>query len=1306
MRNETQQFNYSTTTLIRLVSVLIAVLNFLTLPSRAQWVRTDNGMSGGNIKSIIVDGSNIFAGTQGGGVFISSNDGASWAPVNTGLGNFFVRSLAVNGSILFAGTLGPTIVYSSSNNGSNWAAAGTGLTSVPSSFATSGPAIFAGTVSGGVFLSSNNGASWAPVNTGLTESLVQALAINGATIFAGTNNGAFVSSDNGASWTEASTGLGINRSIYSFALSGSTIFAGTDNGVFLSTNNGASWIAANTGLTSPVNSILVNGTDIFAGTTQGVFLSSNNGATWTAMNTGLTDLFIQALAVKGTTIFAGTTAGLFRSTNNGATWTAANTGLKHIIVTSTLVDGASHYAGTFEGIYLSTDNAASWTAVNTGLTDMKISSFTKSGSRIFAGTRGTVSGGVFISTNGGASWAASNTGLANRTIVSLTTSGSNIVAGTTTGVFTSVNNGASWTASTGMPSTGVTCFVSVGSTLFAGTNLKVYKSVDNGLSWSESSNGISSSFVKALALVGTTLFASTQNDLFTSTDNGSNWILSPHTGIPNGTMITDFAVQGTTVFAGTSFRGVYMSTNDGGNWASVNFPTFPGIGSFTYVYNLEFMGATLFAGLENYGLWSRSSVQFAPTISSFTPVAGPPGTTVTISGTGFIPGSTVFNSVLFNGANAVITAATATSLTVTVPAGATTGPVTVSNGSVAVTSASNFTVAIPPTISGFTPEEGLPGTTVTITGTNFSTTPANNGVSFNGTPATVTASTAISITTTVPAGATTGGISVTVNSLTATSATDFVVPDTSNPMVINNTVDVITQGSDVPVSVSLRDDESGIASAILLYRSVASEGDFISLPLGNTSGQQYAQTIPASAVGELGIEYKFDVTNGAGLHNDEILYNVRVSIPGGVPVPYASPGSDVSNYRIMAVPLELTASAVSNVFDELGARNNTRWRIFHFQNGQNNELNSSSPIEPGKGYWLISREDPGQISSGAGVTVDVSTQSPFEINLAAGWNQIGNPYNFNIDWTDVQAVNSGLPGLRKYDGDFLDAAVLNKMEGGFVNVPSARTIIIPVTRKGSINGGRIAEHAFPVQNSIDGTNWQVYLRLTQGNRKNRIAGFGMHENASEEYDIYDGLTMPRFFDTWLEVNHAKMAAKSPHSKDIVPPAENHVWEFTVETSDERSAMTFDWDNTWFGNNSRELYLWDNARQLGIDMRTASKYTFTRARSGSFKVIYGSSGFVREQTRVSNFVVHDAWPNPVRNGEEVTIAFSIPESTGQAPTTVAIFDMLGRTVWRSTMLLPGGYHALKWKPAAGIEEGLYLIVVTSGRASKNVRIVIQ
>jgi gliding motility-associated-like protein len=80
-----------------------------------------------------------------------------------------------------------------------------------------------------------------------------------------------------------------------------------------------------------------------------------------------------------------------------------------------------------------------------------------------------------------------------------------------------------------------------------------------------------------------------------------------------------------------------------------------------------------------------------------------------------------------------------------------------------------------PTITSFSPAFGFAGTSITITGTNFSSTPANNLVTFNGTTATVTASTMTSITTTVPAGATTGNISIQVGCNTVSSSTPFTI---------------------------------------------------------------------------------------------------------------------------------------------------------------------------------------------------------------------------------------------------------------------------------------------------------------------------------------------------------------------------------------------------------------------------------------------------------------------------------------------------------------------------------------------------
>jgi YD repeat-containing protein len=92
---------------------------------------------------------------------------------------------------------------------------------------------------------------------------------------------------------------------------------------------------------------------------------------------------------------------------------------------------------------------------------------------------------------------------------------------------------------------------------------------------------------------------------------------------------------------------------------------------------------------------SRSTVS-GLNIFNFTPGQGSAGQNVTIQGQGFstTPSS---NIVQFNGIAATVTAASATSLTVTVPVGATTGPISVQVGTATATSNTNFTI-VPATI--------------------------------------------------------------------------------------------------------------------------------------------------------------------------------------------------------------------------------------------------------------------------------------------------------------------------------------------------------------------------------------------------------------------------------------------------------------------------------------------------------------------------------------------------------------------------------------------------------------------------------
>src|SRR6267143_500707 len=77
---------------------------FLSTNNGTAWIEISNGLSNRHIRALTVNGTNLFAGTEGNGVFLSTNNGTSWAEVNTGLRSTWATALAVSGAYLFVGT--------------------------------------------------------------------------------------------------------------------------------------------------------------------------------------------------------------------------------------------------------------------------------------------------------------------------------------------------------------------------------------------------------------------------------------------------------------------------------------------------------------------------------------------------------------------------------------------------------------------------------------------------------------------------------------------------------------------------------------------------------------------------------------------------------------------------------------------------------------------------------------------------------------------------------------------------------------------------------------------------------------------------------------------------------------------------------------------------------------------------------------------------------------------------------------------------------------------------------------------------
>lgn len=119
------------------------------------------------------------------GLNVSTDYGETWIERNNGLSDIDVRSLLISGSELFAGTsaLG---IFHSTDKGINWHRESISGDNYASVWAIEkvGNYLFLGDYYNGVFLSTDNGTHWEATNSGLTDSSCRLLTNNGKYLFA------------------------------------------------------------------------------------------------------------------------------------------------------------------------------------------------------------------------------------------------------------------------------------------------------------------------------------------------------------------------------------------------------------------------------------------------------------------------------------------------------------------------------------------------------------------------------------------------------------------------------------------------------------------------------------------------------------------------------------------------------------------------------------------------------------------------------------------------------------------------------------------------------------------------------------------------------------------------------------------------------------------------------------------------------------------------------------------------------------------------------------------------------------------
>lgn len=354
--------------------------------------------------------------------------------------------------------------------------------------------IYAGAPQGGFWRTYDKGANWTSTTDDLPTLGVSAIAFiqNSATdslILIGTGDrdagdapglGVMKSTNGGISFISSNTGIG-NRIVGMFAqnpLNKNTIFAAVDNGIYVSYNQGTNWIQRSSAGNFKDIKYCPGDTMTLYATSSGVFYRSTNaGVTWTSISTGMTGTARNRLAIAVT---------------------AANPNIVYVVASKSSSNG-------LESFYKSSNKGLSFTARigdtfnilggNTngsstggqGWYDLAIAGNDQDSNMV------TVGGVIqFRTNNGGTSWSAISHWFgggapfvhADVHFQARNPLNNELYSGNDGGVYTTANNGTSWTIRN--KGLAISQFYNFGVSQLSKTKF-ITGAQDNGTSWGSDS---------------------------------------------------------------------------------------------------------------------------------------------------------------------------------------------------------------------------------------------------------------------------------------------------------------------------------------------------------------------------------------------------------------------------------------------------------------------------------------------------------------------------------------------------------------------------------------------------------------------------------------------------------------------------------------------------------------------------------------------------------------------------------------------------------------------------------------------------
>ncbi|MBN1292064.1 MAG: T9SS type A sorting domain-containing protein [Candidatus Latescibacteria bacterium] len=325
------------------------------------------------------------------------------------------------------------------------------------------------------------------------------------------------------------------------------------------------------------------------------------------------------------------------------------------------------------------------------------------------------------------------------------------------------------------------------------------------------------------------------------------------------------------------------------------------------------------------------------------------------------------------------------------------------------------------------------------------------------------------------------------------------------------------------------------------------------LDMTSSDGEIYSAALMEGTFTSEGIEYyivaKDNENNIARLPDGSKHFCICAMVSGVVSKAPVAGGTVQTAYRMASIPLEFTTtSIVEQLTDTLPVgKQGPDWRIFSYPPGNNTPQEYPDIVtgfKPATALWIISKNDY-TMEAPPGTTV--TTEEPFKIELKPGWNDIANPWMFDISWSDISnPSNADLDGLFAYENKWLapdEQQVMKPWKGYSVRNMSNRPVIIFLKPEPAVAvGKKVVEF-----NRYD---WKLSISAQAGDAIDTENYFGVIPDAEVNWDKYDHVEPPPVGEfVSVSFPHTDWG-KYPYNYSVdCRPSDNEIsWNFNVSTN--------------------------------------------------------------------------------------------------------------------------------------------------------------